>query len=237
MKENIINKKKNLFSKKFTIFLVIIFFLMSISAFICAQKIEEDYEENEISDFTTNRWDSDANLVDDRLPENFPIAFVISPVVIEGVQSANSMVIYNDGSYMSEVFTYESYDSFQEQLNSTNAFCEQLKQAYSDFKESDWAHISSTDLTPEIVREAYLEQYKINDFTINTQVDMTFSDKNQFFIFTVTYNDEKEATTHMLYGQTQNYQSMISSETGQEVLMKFTEILMQDENDSIDDTY
>lgn len=231
MKNKPVNEKPTktkIFTKRFTIILFVIFLLSMTLASVLKQKIESRYEQEELDSFTAQRWDSDAALVDDRLPKDYPVMFIIAPVIIEDIQSANAMVVYNDGSYLSELFTYESYDSFQEQLSSRTAFWQQIKDGYSDFTGSDWSHISSTDEEPADIRDIYLSQYDIEDFSLNKTVNM-LDDGNTFFLFGITYDDNKEPDVHMYYAQSRGETNIPASEKTQKVLTDMTELLIQND--------
>lgn len=230
MKKEIKEHKNKIFTKPFIIAIILSVIFISLPAAIIVENLMT--KEQQIGDFE-EKWNSDKRLVDDRLSENYPIMFIVSPMLANEIQTANVMALYNDGTYISEVFTYESYDSFQEELISEKSFWEQLCQGYSDYKGSDWSHISTTDEEPDNIRETYLKQYQISDFALTKQVNMALNNQNTFFLFGVTYDENIEPKTHMYYNQSQNSTSMLASEEGQDLLIKITDLLIQDSSNSL----
>lgn len=228
MKKSATGGRNATITKKFKVILVFIFLLMGIPGVLAGKWFEDKYKEESEAFSEKVRWNSDANLVDDRIPEDYPVFYVISPTVINGSLYGNVMAMYNDGTYISELFQYAEYDDFQERLLDDNAFWMDIFSGYSEYKDEEGTHIVLNDMEPADIREAYLLQYEINDFSLSTEVDMSSQDSGTFYIFGVTYDDSGAPYVHMYYSKTNGSETMVSSEEGYNALEAISSILSKD---------
>lgn len=227
-KSAISNKKNNISLKNKliigSIFSIILITVLSVVFFLSKEKNKIQEELNVVE----NKWNSDAKLIDDRLNENDPIFMIVSPVIIEGTQGASSIIIYNNGYKVSELFRYDTYDEFMEELSKKDAFIDDARTFFEVFSESENTHSKSGDIKPSDIRETYLEQYQIDDFSLKTTIDMTnVSNTNPMYIFGVTYDNELTPSSHMYYGVTDSKTTIPSYKKAYDWFEKFARIYVE----------
>jgi len=219
-------KKNTIFTKGFKKIIMVVVILMAVLGMISGKQLADNFEEKEnIENIEREKWNSSESLVDDRLPENYPIYYIVSPMIIENMQGSNIMALYNDGTFMSELYTYDSYDDFQEELTTENPYWEQIKEGYAEFKNVDGTQMVVNDINPSDIRESYILQYDITDFSLSTKVDMTASEQKVFYIFGVTYDDSLVPSTHLYYSQTKGMVTISSLDKTKKTVEKILELL------------
>lgn len=229
-KQIIATKTKKIKIKPWMIIVgIFILILTAIAAFFTAANIVKNYNlEQNITQTTETKWNSDAKLVDDRLDEGYPIMYIVSPFSSDGIQYGTALCLYNDGTFISEIITFDSYDDFYNELNTNAAFWEHIKEGYNNFKDTEGMQLVTENQKPSEIRETYLKQYEVENFSLETQIDMSSNNNNTFYIYGITYDDDKKPTSHLYYSQSSNSKSIISSDEGEDVLTGFTNISSSD---------
>ena len=219
------NNKKN--NKKIKIAIIIVI-LLSIIGSLVYIILTTDFEKMEtVSNAQNIQWNSDAKLIDDRLPENYPILFITSPSSIGDNVVVTTMCLYNNGDFITLYLAMDSIDDYTEESVKTDAFLTMLQDSYKDAKETDVANLLTDNITPSDAREAYLKQYSIEDLSLETNINMTDTSSTSIDIYGCTYekNDDKIiGTTHKYYSEQTGATKVIKDENGYSTLEWFTKI-------------
>lgn len=228
-KKAINEKKKKFFSSKFGIFLIIFVIILIIG--ICLWFSDENpaNQGNNINDIIseniTQEWNSDAKLIDDRLTENYPIMYVVSPSIVNDYVTVTTMCIYNNGKYITSYYVTDTLDTYFKESVKSDAFVDLLKDNYEINVDTEIANLLTDDFTPSDVRSAYLQQYEIQDFSLNSEIDLTNTGGTILEFYGVTYNVEENgditATSHKYYSENDGVTKQIADKTGELVLQWF----------------
>lgn len=199
--------------KKFIIIYSIVIFISIIIGII----LSYFYNKDRIT-YKEDKWNSNKNLIDDRLTNDYPIIFIVSPSEADGYIATTVMCIYNDGKYVTCYYVADSMESYYKEASSETAFIDKLKDAYEDNINTEVANLLTYDLKPEQVRDAYLKQYKITDFSLESSVDMLNYIENPIYIYGVTYDDSLKGTSHQYYSENEYTTNTIKDSTGIEII-------------------
>lgn len=182
------------------------------------------YNKDKIDVKQENRWDSNDNLIDDRLSKDYPIMFITSPSIQEDFVNITFMCIYNDGKYITSYYITKDINEYNELASSKTAFIEDLKNAYEENTNSEFANLVTTNIEPKKMREIYLNQYKISDFKLENTIDMSSVIETPIFIYGITYNDKLEGQTNLYYSENEYTTSTIKDLYGQLVAKNIMEL-------------
>lgn len=218
------NCKKDKKNKKLIIAAIIVFLLSIIFSLVyiwTTYDIDKIAKENSKS---TQQWNSDAKLIDDRLPENYPIMFITSPASTGDVVVTTTMCLYNNGDYITLYLGFDNIDEYTKESISSDAFIQKLIDEYEESKETSVANLLTDNIVPSDARDAYLKQYSIENFSMETSIDMTNTSSIAIEIYGCTY-EEKDGeiigTTHKYYSEQSGSTKTINDDNGYSVLEWF----------------
>lgn len=226
-KKSIMEDKNKI--KKWPIILLVV--LLVVVLIFLIQYINERTNTDKSEEVTTEqiipKWNSDKNLIDDRLTKNYPIMFVVSPTQSEGYVYLSTMCIFNDGKFVTGNYVMQSMDEYTNESIKSDAFVNLLADGYEDIINTDIANLFSEDLKPSSFRNTYLIQYDVDDFSMNTTVNLMNSSMKTMDIYGVTYmvdeSGEIVALSHKYYSSSSNSESIIIDNLGLTILNSFLE--------------
>ena len=195
------NKKIDLsFIKFFSIIVIPIIIIVLLASYIFVKqggdlKTGEQKKEikEEFFNDVENKYNSDAKLVDDRLPSNAPILFIASPSSDGLSNYITILCLYNDGLNITQCLGISSLDTFNEELTQSDAFIKLLMNNYYLTRDTEIKNLVTTDKNPSDIRNAYLKSYEIKDKTMTSTIDLTGKASSTFYLYICNYDEsEKE---------------------------------------------
>ena len=227
-KKAINNTKKRFFSTKVKIIFGIIFVIviLGILLWFSDKNPNNTKDVNDvISENITQQWNSDAKLIDDRLSEDYPIMYVVSPSIVDDYVTVTSMCIYNNGKYITSYYVTDTLDTYLKESVKQDAFVDLLKDNYKTNVETEVANLLTDDYTPSDVRNAYIQQYSIEDFSLKTEIDLSVTDSTTIDFYGVTYDVDDDgnisAHAHKYYSESSGTTKQIIDNNGNLVLEWF----------------
>lgn len=224
------NTKKRFFSTKFKIIfgiiIILIIIILGILLWFSNENPNNTKDINDtISENITQQWNSDAKLIDDRLSEDYPIMYVVSPYIIDDYVAVTSMCIYNNGKYITSYYVTDTLDTYLKESVKQDAFVELLKDNYATNIETEVANLLTDDYEPSDVRNAYIQQYSIEDFSLKTETDLSETDSTIIDFYGVTYDIQDDGTisayAHKYYSESGATTKQIIDNNGNLVLEWF----------------
>lgn len=174
------------------------------------------------------KWDSNPELIDDRLTKDYPISFAISYEIKEYYLGLTMLCMYNDGHYVTNYYLLEDYDLYIEECLKPNAFVEKFKEDYETNVNSEYANLLSENVNPNDIREIYNLQYTIDDYSMENSVNTTSAQAIPISFYFVNYEVDDDgnisASSNIYYTETSNSIKTIKSEIGVYILEQLFKI-------------
>jgi len=174
------------------------------------------------------KWNSNPNLIDDRLSPTHPIAFFVSHSVEDYYVALTTMCLYNNGKYVTAYYLSETLDKYMEECIKEDAFVNKFIEDYEDNSSTDIANLITSDVKPDDIRNVYLAQYLIDDFSLESEVNTNLTagsySSTPFTLYFVKYDVSDEgisAKSNVFLMETNNVNKKIKSDIGINMIEEF----------------